>query len=74
MKKVVIDHQACPHMLVFTQLICTFIEESHTIGAVVDTPRHHPSAMDSASGYLLVADLLLSMCRRAATTNFATAK
>ena len=74
MRKVDTDLQVCQLWQVFSQHICTFIEENLTIGAAVDTPRHHRFAMDSASGYLLDADLLLSMCRKAATTNFATAK
>lgn len=68
------DRLACQLMLVFIQLISTWIVVNHMTGAHVATLNWIHSATASASGLWPVWDLLALMFLNPATSNSATAK
>jgi len=71
MKKESIDPLPFPHTQVSTLPISTSTEANSTIGAVVGIPKTPPSAMDSANGSSLDADLFLSTFQSPGISSFA---
>ena len=73
-KKAATDLHLCPHMLVFSHLMCHWQKANPTIGAPAATRKSVLSVTVNASGSWRVFVLSLSTLANLATTNFATAR